>query len=274
MHRLIEILGRAGIMSLVLAACVRADPLLISLPASLDSDESTYMARDVVELLARRTGANFELARHDNALAYLRDLESDRFALVFDGPHVLAALAEGGAMRPVVEFRHALSYVVVVPSRDQRVYQLRDLAGKPVCTGSLPDLFALHLAANIGNPTREPVVVPEPDHLRRLRRLAAGHCHAATLQTSRFMALSEREGSEDIRIIYKSDTLPGIGAAVSLHLEQPVREAIVDALLSSEGVGATRAMSIGFLGTEAPLAAIGPDRLRPLAGLMDSYFPR
>lgn len=249
-----------------------ADALTLSLPVSIPADRAEDLSRDLLGVLSARSGERIALAGHANPLGYVHDLKSGRFDVVIEGPHVLAALAEHGDMVPVAEFKFTLSYVVVVPKHDTRTYEIHDLAGKPVCAGEMPDLFALELTANVGNPTREPVMIPVADYLRRMRFLLSGRCLAATLQTTRYLTLDEAEGADELRIIYKSDDLPGFGAAVSSRLEGDRRAAIASALTSAEASWAARGLAVALFGNAAPLAAVDPSRLRPLAGLMDAYF--
>jgi hypothetical protein len=247
-------------------------PLLVSLPLAIEAEQSESLSGDLVALLATQSGQTFAVARHDNALAYLRDLDAGRFAVVLEGPHVLAALARRGDMIPTAEFRRALSFVLVVPRVDNEIYQLGDLAGKPLCSGEIPDLFALQIAEAIDNPAREPTLVPMLDHRRRIRQLLGGQCRAASLQTTQLLALEPRDGADDLRIIYKSRDLPGFGIALSAALAPELRERITETLLSGPGRRATRALAVALFGDEAPLGSSDPQRLLPLAGLMDDYL--
>lgn len=250
---------------------LRAEPLVLSLPPFIEAERGATLMEDFLSLVAERTGAGFALARHDNAFSYMDNLEDGRFDLVFEGPHVLALLAEQGVATPLAEFRHTLSYVVVVPREDAPIYELRDLAGKPVCVGPSPDPFALELTASIGNPTREPVLVAVADHRRRIRQLLGGQCRAATLQTTRFLTLEDAEGADELRIIYKSADLPGFGAAVNTRVDGEVAGRIAAVLTSAEGAAALRALAVALFGDEAPMMPASAARLRELAARINTY---
>ncbi len=249
-----------------------AAPHLVSVPAAIGADEAAQLATDLADLLSSRTGETFAVANHDNALDYLDELQNGRFALVFEGPHVLGALARRGLLEPVAEFMHPLSFVVVVSTAQNGIYQLADLAGKPLCGGTIPDLFAMSLLATIDNPTREPVIVPAGDARHRVRRLLGGRCRAATLQTDRYLAMDQADGADDLRVIYKSREMPGFGAGVSVDLPPSLRQGIAGVLLSAEGRDATRALAVALFGTDAPLAGGRAGRFAALAPLMDPYL--
>lgn len=259
----------AGMAGVPLCA---APPHLVSLPAAIASDQAVELADGLATLLSSATGERFIVAAHDNSLDYLDDLEQGRFALVFEGPHVLGALARRGLLEPVAEFMHPLSYVVVVSTAETGIYQLADLAGKPLCGGAIPDLFAVSLLASIDNPTREPVILPAGDARHRVRRLLGGRCRAATLQTDRYLAMEEADGADELRVIHKSREMPGFGAGVSAALPVTLKQLIAEVLLSAEGRDTTRALAVTLVGTEAPLNGADFHRFVALASLMDPYL--
>ncbi len=270
-RRGLSMLGIAATM-LTVAAAHGATPHLVSLPAAIPADRVTELGGDLVELLSSRTGEPFALAVHDNTLTYLKDLAGGRFAVVFEGPHVLGALARRDLLAPVAEFNQGQSFVVVVPTAESGIYQLDDLAGKPLCAGEIPDLFALTLLDIVGNPSREPVIVPVAEPRNRVRRLLGGHCLAATLQTDRFLTLEQSDGADALRIIYKSRELPGFGVGVATDLPETTRRRIREVLLSANGRAATRALGAALSGGEAPLAESDANRYGAYAELMDTYF--
>lgn len=250
---------------------LRAEPLVVSLPPYIEGEHGATLMEDFLSLVSERAGAGFDLARHDNAFSYMDNLEDGRFDLVFEGPHILALLAERGEATPLAEFRHSLSYVVVVPREGSPIYELRDLAGKPVCVGPSPDPFALELTASIGNPTREPILVDVADHRRRIRQLLGGQCQAATLQTTRYLTLDDDEGADELRIIYKSADLPGFGAAVNARVDGELADRIAAVLVSAEGAAALRPLAVALFGDEAPMTPASAARLRELAARINAY---
>lgn len=248
---------------------------LVSIPPAIDADTAQALTADLLDLLNKNTGQLFLLAPASNPLSYMDNLQSGRFTVVFEGPHVLGALSALNLMQPVGIFSQNQSYVVVVSKRDNDIYQLSDLAGKPLCTGGIPDLYSLHLLGQIDNPSREPVLLPVADHRRRIRALINGQCQAATIQTTRYLTLDPADGFDDLRIIHQSSTLPGFGVAIANDLPDDLGANITATLTSGEGRRIARSLAIALTGDDAPLVAMNDDRLETLiklADLVDIYF--
>lgn len=258
-----------AVLGLLSALANAEPPHLVSLPPAVSNPA---LAGILAETLASATGADFAAARHDNPLGYLDDLRKDRYAVVFEGPHVLGALARRQRLLPVAAYTGTQSFVVAVNHEDEATFALRDLAGQPVCVGGTPDLFAMELVAAIGNPSREPVLVPVTEPLRRVRRLLGGDCRALTLQTRHFLSLEQRDGGDRLRVIHQSASLPGYGVGLSPDLPPALREDIARALVSDDARGVTRAVGIALTGEEAVLRAGDGDAFTAYASVMDTFF--
>ena len=144
----------------------------------------------------------------DGELAYFSALRNQSYDAVVADVHIGAWLLKSGTVAAIAMEQSNHAYFVVVDRANESIYQLDDLAGRKICSPTLPDIFLSHLLLEIDNPHREPIVVAARSAGERLRYLQTNRCIAMIVHMSDYHDLSDRQ-RRNLRILFQSDELPG-----------------------------------------------------------------
>lgn len=126
-----------------------ADIVLSAPPReSAEADAKLYepLAESLTELLGEKMVYQYPGSWHN----YQKQLQNDKYDIVFDGPHFAAWRMTSLQARPLVRLPGSLRFVLVVPTKD--IVKVNDLVGKPVCTLPSPNLGALTHLFNVPQP--------------------------------------------------------------------------------------------------------------------------
>ncbi|MFT5113840.1 MAG: hypothetical protein ACI8P9_003172 [Parasphingorhabdus sp.] len=183
------------------------EPLRLLLPPSISQPDSTTL-NEFTHALQRLTGRTVNLSFSDSSFVYLQAVERGEFDLAIANASISAWLIKANTVLPVVTEKQSQSFMTIVATSNESIYQLADLAGRKVCTPALPSLFLSHLTHTINNTHREPVGIASIDAEQRLRLLHSNQCKAIILTDKYYASLPSKE-SRRLRIVYQSPELPG-----------------------------------------------------------------
>ena len=270
-HRLI-LSWLAGLILVAAAALVPAHGFGLSLPPDVTEETAESASRALVDLLNRTSGEHFEFHRSQNAHAYLRDITEATHALVVTQNHILGRLQQLNYYSAIWFLEHTTSFVVVVASDDNTVYELGDLAGKNICAGPIPALFTMHLLYTVDNPQQEPVIRPVEENKRRVRHLLSGRCSAAILDIDSYQHLQSSPEGARLKIVFQSRSIPIYGVGINQRMPLPLRERLVQILRSKEGRQALQPVSRLLTGSESALKRPDHRRLKSLSAIVEDWL--
>lgn len=221
--------------------------LVFSAPPRGSFQEESAMYQPVVEYLSRIIGRNVVFQHSDNWLSYSKDMTEGRFDIVFDGPAFNGWRIEKMGHTPLVKLPEDFVFVIVAKNDNDRVKQLKDLAGRKVCAHAPPNLGTLTLQAQFDNPAREPWIVEVKGWDNAYKALMKGEC-VATVLPIKNLTKNDKGPNRMAKILYQHKPLPNQAISVGARIPPALHAKIAQALLSDEGKRATEKLRAAYAG--------------------------
>jgi ABC-type phosphate/phosphonate transport system substrate-binding protein len=208
-------------------------------------EEEAAKYQPIAEHLSRVTGKRFVYRYAADWLTYSKNMASGAYDVVFDGPAFNGWRIERISHAPLVKLPNDIVYVVVARS-DARIAELKDLAGHRVCAVAPPDVGALALMSQFGNPARQPVIADSKTWQDAYKGLTDGKCSASLMSRNNLETIDQRA----VKIVYQHRPLPNYAFSAGSRLSPEMKERVRDALLSSPGKTATAKLRAAFGGSD------------------------
>jgi len=214
---------------------------LIFTSAPRDSEEKeAQVFQPVVDLLTKATGQKVRFLHGDNYLVYQSEMRKGTYDIVFDGPHFVSWRMTKLQHVPLVKFPGNLAFVVAVKKSNAKVNTLKDMAGRTMCAFPPPNLATLSVQFEFDNPARQPMLLETETFPQSYKNMVAGKCTGAILQKKLFETLDQEKQAG--KVIFNSKPYPNQAFSAGPKVTPEMRERIVKALLSPEGLAATQKM--------------------------------
>lgn len=221
--------------------------LVFSAPPRGSFQEETAIYQPVVEYLSKVIGRNVVFQHSDNWLSYSKDMTEGRFDIVFDGPAFNGWRIEKMGHTPLVKLPEDFVFVIVAKNDNDRIKQLKDLAGRKVCAHAPPNLGTLTLQAQFDNPAREPWIVEVKGWDNAYKALMKGDC-VATVLPIKNLAKNDKGPNRMAKVLYQHKPLPNQAISVGARIAPALHSKIAQALLSDEGKRATEKLRATYAG--------------------------
>lgn len=199
----------------------------------------------IAAVLSRVIGKPVVLRYTDNWLTYQKDMKANAHDLVFDAPAFIGWRVAKFGHVPLAKLQGELMFSVIVKKDNQRIDQIKGLAGRQVCAFPPPNMATLFLYSQFSNPARQPVVVHIDNFKDAYQGLLGGRCQAAVIPAVMVQKLDQANAT---RVVYQSTSYPNPGFSASTRIPPELRKKIAAALLSPEGTAATATLRAGFGG--------------------------
>jgi len=249
--------------AMALAAPAQADLIFTSAPRDSEEKEE-LMYKPVVDLLTKATGQKVKFKYGDNFLVYQSEMRKGTYDIIFDGPAFVGWRMTKMQHTPLVKFPGNLVFVLAVKKSNTKVNALKDMSGRTVCAFPPPNLATLTVLDEFDNPARQPMILESESFPQSYKDMAAGKCIGAILQKKLFENLDKEK--QIGKAIFTSQPLPNQAFSAGPKVTPEMREKIVKALLSPEGLAATAKMREVF---KAPkLEAAGVEEYQGLGRLV------
>ncbi len=211
--------------------------LVLSAAPREDENEAQALYGPLADHLSQALGRKVVFKPAGNWGIYQGLMQKGGYDLVFDGPHFNAWRIDHTRHNVLVKVPGEHVFVVVVRKENDKVREIRQLAGRTLCAHAPPNLGTLTALNEFDNPARQPLIV-NIDGWREIHEgLLAGKCIAAVLPLKQLEKFEK--GSVQTRIVFRGRTLPDNALSASARVSAPDREKIVRALTSPEGEQAT-----------------------------------
>lgn len=248
--------GRAGVLSAATIRRVMAlaglVALLVSPPATAaehDGDralllsapprESPTVSEDVygpvADFLSEVAGREVIYEHPDNPLLYWKNLQRNRYDIVFDESHFTSWMILNHQHLPLVKVAGALIYVYYINDDTEDLREIGDLAGVPVCGQSPPNQGTLALYEQFENPLRLPYLIPIEGWEKIFASVGEDRCRAGIAP----LQLYDQLNNGDKHPLYMTRPVPNQTFSASRRLSPELKSRITAALLSEEGHRAT-----------------------------------
>jgi ABC-type phosphate/phosphonate transport system substrate-binding protein len=213
------------------------DTLIFGAPPRGTASEEIATYEPIATYLSKITGKKVAFRYEENWLVYSKDMVEGKYDLVFDGPHFNGWRMARLKHTPLVRLPEGHVFVVIVRADDQRIHNLRNLAGHTVCAHASPNLGTLTLLSQFDNPVRQPVILEVQGWDKAYDGLIHGECVAAVLPIK---SLEKFEGDRHLsKIIYRHRLLPNQAFSAGPRIPSEMQHKIQAALLSEESKGIT-----------------------------------
>jgi ABC-type phosphate/phosphonate transport system substrate-binding protein len=237
MHRIAIRSWLLFVIILAGALPVQAELILSSAPRDTrEKEEAIY--NPIAELLSKATGEKVTFRHGDNFLIYQSEMRKGSYDIVLDGPAFVGwRMAKLGHV-PLVKFPGNLVFVAITKTNQDKIKDLKDLAGRTVCSFPPPNLSALTVLYEFENPARQPMIIEVQNFPDAYKGVKSGKCVGGILQAKLYQELDKE--AKIAKVLFTSKPLPNQAFSAGPRLTPEKRERVTQALLSAEGAAATQ----------------------------------
>jgi len=216
---------------------VQAELILSSAPRdSREKEEEIF--RPIADLLSKAAGEKVTFRHGDNFLVYQSEMRKGSYDIVLDGPQFVGwRMAKLGHV-PLVKFPGNLAFVAITKNNQDKIKDLKDLAGRTVCAFPPPNLATLTVLYEFDNPSRQPLILEVQNFPDAYKGAISGKCVGGILQAKLYQDLDKE--AKAAKVLFTSKPLPNQAFSAGPRVTAEKRERIVQALLSPEGAAATQ----------------------------------
>lgn len=200
--------------------------------------ESNNLYAPVAEYLSKVLGKRVVYSYPGNWGVYQGLMQKNAYDLVFDGPHFNSWRAERSQHRVLLKVPGEHVFVVLVKKDNDKLRELKQLAGRTVCAHAPPNLGTLTILNEFDNPARQPLIVNIDGWHNIYNGLLADKCVSAVIPLAKLEQF-EKETGRQTRIVFRGATLPDNALSAGPRLSATEQDKITLALLSPEGQKAT-----------------------------------
>lgn len=223
--------------------------LVFSAPPRGSYQEEVAIYKPVVDFLSQVIGKTVVYRYSDNWLSYSKDMTTDVYDIVFDGPAFNGWRIENLGHTPLVRLPEDFVFVIITKAGNDNLKQVKDLAGRLICAHAPPNLGTLTLLSQFDNPAREPVIVETKGWDNAYKALIDGKC-AATVLPLKNLGKYDNGATKQTKILYQHKPMPNQAFSVGPRIAPELYNKIIQALLSEEGKQATAKLRAAYAGKD------------------------
>lgn len=240
-----------------------SNEIVLSAAPREDEDSAQRIYGPVADYLSKVLGKRVVYKYPGNWGVYQGFMQKGAYDLVFDGPHFNSWRVERIQHNALVKVPGDFVFVVVVRKDNDRIREIKQLAGRTICASAPPNLGTLTALNEFDNPARQPLIVNTDGWKEIYQGMLAGKCVAAVLPFKQLEKF-EKDGGRQAKIVFRGATLPDNALSAGPRLTQAEQDKIARALLSPEGEQATAKLREKY-GYNKPFAATSNKEFAGLA---------
>lgn len=221
--------------------------LVFSAPPRGSYQEEVAIYQPVVDLLSKTIGRKVTFQYSDNWLSYSKEMTVGAYDIVFDGPAFNGWRIEKISHTPLIKLPADFVFVVITKNGNDRIKQLKDLAGRKVCAHAPPNLGTLTLQSQFENPARQPWLVEVKGWDNSYKAMMEGKCVATVLPINN-LTKNDKGANRETRTLYQHKAMPNQALSVGPRVAPELHGKIIKALLSDEGKLATDKLRNAYAG--------------------------
>jgi ABC-type phosphate/phosphonate transport system substrate-binding protein len=223
--------------------------LVFSAPPRGSYQEEVAIYQPVVDLLTKVIGRKVTYQYSDNWLSYSKDMTEGNYDIVFDGPAFNGWRIEKLSHTPIVRLPEDFVFVVITKADNDRVKQVKDLAGRKICAHAPPNLGTLTLLSQFDNPARQPLIIETKGWDNAYKAMLDGKC-AATVVPIKNLTKNDAGATKLTKTLYQHKAMPNQAISVGPRIAPELHKKIAQALLSEEGKQATAKLRAAYAGKD------------------------
>jgi len=215
--------------------------LVMSAAPREDVEDAKALYGPVAEYLSSVLGRKVTFKHGGNWGVFQGLMQKGAYDLVFDGPHFNSWRITNSQHNVLLKVPGDHVFVVLVKKDNDRIRELRQLAGRALCAHAPPNLGTLTALNEFDNPARQPVIVNIDGWKNIYQGMIDGKCMAAVIPLKKLEQF-EKKGGRQARVIFRGATMPDNALSAGPRISPAEQKTIVQALLSPEGEKATARM--------------------------------
>jgi ABC-type phosphate/phosphonate transport system substrate-binding protein len=195
-------------------------------------ENETEVYQPIADYLSKATGKKIVYRHSDNWLSYQDGMRKGIYDLVFDGPHFVSWRMAQLKHVPLAKLPGNLAFVIFVRKDNNRINNIKDLAGRSVCGMAPPNLATLTFYNQFDNPSRQPLITEVRSFELAYQNVASGKCVAAVMRDQLLDKLNKDKDA--VRVIFRSPGVPNQAFSAGPRFSADERNKIAESLLSPE----------------------------------------
>jgi len=212
--------------------------LVLSAAPREDDAEAEAIFSPVAEYLSTVLGKKVVFKNAGNWGVYQGLMQKGAYDIVFDGPHFNSWRADRAQHNVLVKIPGEHIFVILVRKENNKIHELKQLAGRTLCAHAPPNLGTLTALNEFTNPLRQPIIVNIDGWKNIYAGMMDGKCVAAVIPLKKLEQF-ETDTGRQTKIVFRGATLPDNAISAGPRLNAQEQETITRALLSPEGEKAT-----------------------------------
>jgi ABC-type phosphate/phosphonate transport system substrate-binding protein len=223
--------------------------LVFSAPPRGSYAEEVAIYQPIVELLTKVIGRKVTYQYSDNWLSYSKDMTDGSYDIVFDGPAFNGWRIDKLGHTPLAKLPQDFIFVIITKADNDRIRQVKDLAGRKICAHAPPNLGTLTLLSQFDNPARQPLIIETKGWDNAYKGMLAGKC-AATVVPINNLTKNDAGAKKLTKTLYQHKAMPNQAISVGPRVAPELHKKIAQALLSEEGKQATAKLRAAYAGKD------------------------
>ena len=212
--------------------------LVLSAAPREEDAEAEAIYGPVAEYLSTALGKKVVFKHAGNWGVYQGLMQKGAYDIVFDGPHFNSWRVDRVQHNVLVKVPGDHVFVVLVKKDNDKIRELKQLAGRTICAHAPPNLGTLTALNEFDNPARQPIIVNTDGWQEIYQGMLAGKCVAAVMPL-KALEKFEKDTGRLTKIVFRGATLPDNAVSAGPRLSAQDQEKVTLALLSPEGEKAT-----------------------------------
>jgi len=231
-----------------------SEELILTAPPRGSAAKEKEIYEPIAEFLSKTIGKKVIFKYSDNWLSYGKGMSQGSYDLVFDGPHFNGWRQDKLGHVPLIKIKEDFVFAVITKAENQRITEIKNLAGRSICAHAPPNLGTLILYSQFDNPARQPVILETQGWDNAYKGLINGKCEA-TIVPLKNLAKFDAGEKKLTKVIYKSRVMPNQALSAGPRITPEMQAKIRQALLSEEGKKATEKLGEAYATKEFVLAS-------------------
>jgi len=223
--------------------------IILSAAPREESAEADTIYGPVAEYLSSVLGKKVLFKHAGNWGVYQGLMQKGAYDIVFDGAHFNSWRIDRAQHNVLVKVPGDHVFVVLVKKDNDKVREIKQLAGRMICAHAPPNLGTLTALNEFSNPARQPIIVNTDGWKEIYQGLLADKCVAAVVPL-KALEKFEKDGGRQTKIVFRGATLPDNALSAGPRLSMQDQEKVARALLSPEGEKATAKLREKYAGNK------------------------
>lgn len=230
------------------------DEYVLSAAPREDAAEAERIYGPVAEYLSKVLEKKVVYKYPGNWGVYQGLMQKNAYDIVFDGAHFNSWRIDRAQHNVLVKAAGDHVFVVLVKKDNEKLREIKQLAGRTLCAHAPPNLATLTALNEFENPSRQPIIINIDGWKEIYQGMLANKCVAAVIPV-KALEKFEKVSGRQAKIIFRGANVPDNGLSAGPRVSTQNQEKIARALLSPEGEKATAALREKYAGNKPFIAS-------------------